>query len=242
MRDLSSANKESIALTVEDLFDKLALEFIGNIPKLRHKKHLIISTKPNYGLANLFVQSLRNTNPNIFESEALKSILDNSLSYIESLKSKTKADILEGIGALAREASLKGESISGEKVQELLHNSLDKARSHMKTIVDTESTKARNIGKALDIKKVGLSAGDMDPRCYFVITRDNVTCKECIRLHLDEDGVTPRIWKFSELKQGYHIRGEDVPSMLLMHPNCRCGLVYLAPGFGFKDGKLTYIG
>jgi hypothetical protein len=67
-------------------------------------------------------------------------------------------------------------------------------------------------------------------------------CNDCKRLHLMPDGITPRLWKLSELKASYGKRGDEVPSLINRHPFCRCQLVYLTKGFGFNDkGKLKYV-
>jgi hypothetical protein len=90
---------------------------------------------------------------------------------------------------------------------------------------------------------VAAGIGDADPTVFFVLVRDQNTCKECIRLHLMPDQSTPRLWKFSELKQGYHKRGEEKASAFGLHPHCRCTLTYLSGGFGFDEfGKLEYKG
>lgn len=241
MRGISSTGKEAINEAVEALFDKLALQFIGDIPRLKHKKLLIFNTRPNFGLAHLFLQSMANRTPNPVESDALKSLLDSALNYIESLKQRTKANVTERIDGLVKEATAKGKTVTEEAVNDVLAEELGKAKAHMQTIVEAESTKLRNVGSLMDISRVAASIGDKDPEVFFVVVRDGVTCKECIRLHLMPDKVTPRIWKFSELKQGWHKRGEEFPSAFGLHPHCRCTLTYLSQGFGFdKQGKVTY--
>jgi hypothetical protein len=92
----------------------------------------------------------------------------------------------------------------------------------------------------MDISRVAAGIGDNDPTVFFVVVKDDKTCNECTRLHLNPDG-TPRVLKFSELKQGYHKRGEDNPSAFGLHPHCRCTLTYLSKGFGFKAGRVAYI-
>jgi hypothetical protein len=56
------------------------------------------------------------------------------------------------------------------------------------------------------------------------------------------DLVTPRVWKLSEIGFGYHKKGENNPKIAGLHPHCRCGLAFLAPGFGFKGGQVSWIG
>lgn len=241
MLGISSSGKEQINRIVEDLFDKISLQFIGDIPKLKHRKLLIINSKPNYGLSHLFVQAMANKTPNPIEQDALKSLLESAHGYIEALKNNTRSNVTERIDALIKEAKARKQEVREEDVQAILDDELRKAKSKLQAIVESESTKLRNVGTMMDISRVAADIGDEDPTIFFVVVRDNVTCKECIRLHLLEDEITPRLWKFSELKHSYHKRGENNPSVSGLHPMCRCALSYLSSGFGFdKSGKLTF--
>ena len=60
MYGLSSQSKEQIDRVVGDLFDKAALRFVGFIPKLQHRKTMLIGFEQSFNLANLFVQSMNN--------------------------------------------------------------------------------------------------------------------------------------------------------------------------------------
>lgn len=241
MFGLSSSGKEAINKVVEEVFDRIALMFIGDIPRLKHKKLLIFNTKPNYGLANLFVEAMSNKSPNIIEQDVLKSLLESSYGYIESLKSKTRSNITERVDGIIKEAKSRGDKVTNDDIQVVIDDEMRRAKAHMKAIAESEATKTRNVGSAMEISRVAASTGDTDPSVFFVVVKDGVTCNECKRLHLNDNG-TPRVWKFSELKQGYHKRSEDNPSAFGLHPHCRCTLTYLSEGFGFdKRGKVTYI-
>jgi len=238
---ISSGGKEALGKVVEEMFDTIALQLIGDVPQLQNKKRLIISSEPNLGLAHLFVQAMKNRAPNAVERDALKSLLASSYGYIESLKNKTKSHVAERLDGLAREASLQKRKIDRNDVQSVIDEELGRAKSSLEAIAEYESTKLRNLGTMMEITNVSGSIGDIDPTVFFVVVRDNVTCKECIRLHLMPDQVTPRLWKLSELTQAYHKRGNDAPSAFGLHPHCRCTLTYLTRGFGFdKTGKLKY--
>ena len=242
MFGISSSGKDQIASIVERMFDSIALQFIGDIPKLKHAKSIIISSKRNFGLADLFVQAMYNKTPNEIEADMLKSLLNSAFGYIDSLKSKTQSNVTERIDGLVKEHKLRGDKPNEQDIQNILDEELQKAKSHMKTIAESESTKLRNLGTVADISRVAANLGDSDPTVYFVVIKDSKTCKECLRLHT-VDGTTPRLWLFSELKQSYHKRGEDKPSSFGLHPHCRCTLQYLAKSWGFdKQGKITYIG
>ena len=84
--------------------------------------------------------------------------------------------------------------------------------------------------------------GDEDPVVYFVTVRDEHLCAECRRLHLMEDGSTPRLWRSSEVGHAYHKRGDPDPKVHGLHPHCRCTPVSLAPGYGFDAaGRPTFV-
>lgn len=243
MFGISSSNKEQIAAVVENMFDTIALQFIGDIPKLKNKKTLVISSKRNYGLGHLFVQAMQNKTPNSIEQDVLKSLLESAYGYIESLKNRTKSNVAERIDGIMREAKLNNREASAQQIRDVLQEELSKARVHMKSIAESEATKLRNLGTMMDISRVAANLGDNDPTVFFVVVKDGSTCKECIKLHLEPDQITPRLWKFSELKQGYHKRGESNPSAFGLHPHCRCTLTYLSAGFGFDhQGRVSYVG
>lgn len=242
MFGISSSGKEAINKIVEDIFDRIALQFVGDIPSLKNAKRLIISGENNFGLSHLFLQAMKNRTPNAIEQDVLKSMLESSNGYIQALKNKTKSNVTEGLDGIAREANIQNRKVSKEEIQAIIDEELRKAGSHLKTVLESESTKFRNLGTMMDISKVAASLGDPDPTVFFIMVKDTSTCKECIKLHTI-DGVIPRLWKFSELKQGYHKRGEENPSSFGLHPNCRCTMAYLSKDFGFNNqGKLKYVG
>jgi hypothetical protein len=243
MIGITGGSKDRIGNIVEDMFDRLALKLLGNLPRFKNSKKIIFSTQPNLGLPHLFVQAMQNKALNAIEQDVLKGLLTSADGYIEALKSRTKSNLTERLDGLVREASINKDKVSSDVIRDAIKEELDKARSHMKAIAESEATKLRNFGTLMDIGRVSASLGDNDPTVFFVVVKDGVTCKECIRLHLLPDGITPRLWKFSELKQGYHKRGEDYPSAFGLHPHCRCTLTYLSRGFGFDEaGKVSYIG
>lgn len=241
MLGITSSGKESIGNIVNDIFDRIALQFIGDIPSLRHKKLLILNTQPNYGLANLFVQAMGNKEPNYVEADALKSLLSSAHGYIESLKNRTRSSVTERIDGLVKEAKYAKRNLTKEEVESVIQDEMIRARAMLKTTIEAETTKVRNMGSAMEVTRVAAQTGDYDPDVFFVVVRDGSTCTECIKLHLMKDGFTPRLWKLSELKQGYHKRGEPNPSACGLHPHCRCTLTYLSKGYGFKNGVATYI-
>lgn len=115
---------------------------------------------------------------------------------------------------------------------------------NVKTIVETEATRARNAGTLDVITKVAGVMGVDDPTVYFVIVRDRHVCSECVGLHQLNGTLAgpPRVYKLSEVGHGYHKRGDSNPKIGGLHPHCRCTMVYLAKGFGFDgNGMVVFI-
>lgn len=241
MYGISSSGKESIANHVDKMFDVLAFKLLGRIPKLQNKPHLL-TLIGGLSLVNIFLQALSNKEPNHFERDALKSILTSSFGYVESLKHKTSSNVVEAIDSLVKEAKTRGESVSKEQIDNVFANEMTKAKSQMKLIAEAETTKTRNIGHTMDISSKAQNMGIEDPTVFFVVVRDNSLCKECLRLHMLSDGNTPKVYKLSEVSMGYHKRGDDKPSSCGLHPFCRCSETMLPPGWGFKNGYISFIG
>ncbi len=239
MYGISSSGKENIAHHIDKLFDILALKLLGRVPKLSNKPHLL-DIVAGTTLVSIFLQTLNNREPNQFEKDAVKSILNSSYGYIESLKNKTSSNVTEAIDAMVKEAKANNTYVSKTQVAEIFSQEMDKARGHMKLIAEAETTKTRNIGHTMDIVHKAKEVGVEDPNCFFVVVRATA-CSECMRLHMLEDGITPKVWKIGELKHSYHKRGEDRPSSCGEHPNCHCSLTMLAPGWGFKNGFISFI-
>lgn len=241
MIGISSTGKEKIAAAIEEMFDRMALKFLGEVPRFKNKKLIAISTKPQFSLMHLFVAAMKNKPLNAVEKDVLKGVLDTAYGYVDSLKSKTQSNVVDRIDAAVKEAKVKGQTLTDSHVQSMIDEEMDKAKSHMMAIAQSEGTKARNMGVAMDIARVAADLNDPDPTVFFVIVRDGKTCNDCMRLHMMDDGVTPRLWKLSELKQSYGKRGDSVPSIVNRHPHCRCQLTYLSKGFGFNaKGYITY--
>jgi hypothetical protein len=242
MLGLTKEQRREIAKVVEELFDSLAFQMIGDIPELRGKKSLFLTAEaPANTLARVFVESAGNRDLNRVEKRVLDGNLQTAMAYIEKLRGKTEADVLGRLDGYLKTQSVKGAEASEDAVREILAAEMDKARRHIKTIAEAEATKSRNVGKGLDIVKVSSSQGIEDPVVFFVVIKDNVTCGECKRLHLLSDLITPRLWKFSELNQDYHKKGNASPSISGAHPHCRCTLSTLMPGFGFENGRVTFV-
>jgi len=240
MYGVSSSGKDAISNHIHKMFDVLAYKLLGRIPKLQDKPHLF-DVLAGVTLASLFVQAMGNKEPNIYERDVLKSILASSFGYVESLKNKTSSNVTEAVDAAVKEAKANNTHVSSEQISEIVSSEMEKAKGQIKLIAEAESTKTRNMSHTMEIASNAKNQGISDPTVFFIIVRDGNACSECIRLHMMPDGNTPKVYRMSELSMGYHKRGDDRPSSCGEHPFCRCSLSQLSPGWGFKNGYVSFI-
>jgi hypothetical protein len=69
-------------------------------------------------------------------------------------------------------------------------------------------------------------------------------CNKCKQLYLESDGVTPKLFKITELQangSNYGKRQADwKPTLGILHPNCMCPLSVMPDGYKFdSSGQLT---
>lgn len=240
MYGISSGLKEALAKVLDDMFDKMALDFLGQIPKYRGSKAILFSTKPDETLAHLFIQSLGDKYPLPKEQEALKSLLMNTEEYMESVRSKTKAKVINGLDTFVMERRAKNIPVTPDAIEKRIATELQTAGKQIKTIAASETTKARNLGNAMDIAKIGQKTADPDPTVVFLTMKDNITCAECKRVHILPDGITPRPFKLSQVKYDYHKKGDDSPSVCGLHPHCFTGDVRLHTDHGLLTFKSLF--
>jgi len=191
--------------------------------------------------------------PGIFEAAAqeegvrasddvLTTVLKIAGNYLDASKQKAKARVVHAVQSFIVDAAHQGvptnvETVLGGQLAKLW----GEISSDVKRIVETETTQARNISILDGISRIASASGIDDPTVFFVVVRDNSLCPECRRIHLD--GNIPRVYKLSELGNGYHRKGEDNPKVGGLHPRCRCTLTSLVPGYGFTAaGMVEYKG
>lgn len=242
MKGLDEKKAKAIEKLISNSFDEIAMSFLGLVPRISKDKRITFSTSKN-SLTKLFLKALGSKDPNKKEEDILKTTLRIASMYIDALKSRTQARVLQDINAYITNKSLEDKGVKISEIKKIYEKEMDKAQKHFKLIANSESNKVTNTGTALQISKVGSSNNEKDPTVFFIVTIDDVTGPEEFRLHLLPDRKTPRVWKLSEIGGSYHKKGEPNPKLPGLHPNCRCKITYLANGFGFNEnGNVTYKG
>lgn len=235
---LSRAATRLIEDKVDEIFDRLKARALG--PHLVDKK-IVIGFQHDLSIPGIFEAAAREEGTKA-DAEILDSLLQVCSKYIDGSRERSKAKIVSTVQAYLNHAQVSGietdvRTVLGGQLSQVWKD----VTNHVHTIVDTEVTNAKNVGSLDGIIKLNTYLNIDDPVVYFVVVRDGLLCAECKRLHLDDDGVTPRLWRLSELSHGYHKRGDESPSVGGLHPHCRCSMVTLMPGYGFdKQGMVEY--
>lgn len=227
---------------VDELFDRLHERVRGDKAWSHGGKRLRIAFKKENTLQGLFEAASKEegVNPHV---DVVKPLLNIASAYVDAVREKTKAKVVQGVQSFIQEAATKGVATNVETVLGgHLADVWKETTNDIKRIIETETTVVRNTGLMDGILRTNAMMGVEDPTVFFIIVRDGNACGECTRLHMLDDGVTPRVWKMSELGSGYHKKGDANPKVGGLHPHCRCQLGTLMPGFGFNGaGRVSYI-
>lgn len=239
---LSKTARKAIELAVEALFERAKARLLGPDPKqstaLKGKgKNLLFSFIPQYTLGGLFIAGSNEEGVTTINHELLGGLMKITEAYLDALKERTKAQMVQSVQSFIQDSSTKGEKTDVQAaLTEQLTDLWTKVHSDVRKVVETETTVARNMGVDDAIQRISAMQGVDDPVVFFVVVRDGERCKECTRLHLLDDKTTPRVYLRSEVGAGYHKRGEPNPKVGGLHPHCRCVMSVLTPGFGFDAG------
>lgn len=236
---LSAGAVKLIRGAIDRLFDRIRDHVIGD--KTPRGKRLYIAYRPELTLKGIFNAAAQEEGV-VPHEDVFKTLADISVSYLDATREKMKAKTVHAVQGFLQDAYNTGveTSLSTVLAGKLYEVQGDITRD-VRRIFETESTVVRNTSIMDGVVRSNAAVGIDDPVVFFVTVRDQHRCDECTRLHVSADGVTPRIWKLSELGSGYHKRGEDAPKVGGLHPHCRCVLTTLLPGYGFDAaGKVTY--
>lgn len=212
----------------------------------RGDRRLTVEANPRLSVVSLYEAAVR-AGGGIPRLTRLAHLRRVASGYLEAQKEAAVAAVSRVVGGVVGAADLTSRVVLPDQVRKDLIVGLDtvlqRLRPAVERIVSTEAVAARNFGDLEIVQRQGQQAGVADPATFFVVVRDGQLCGECRRVHLMPDGITPRVWRQSEISGSYHRRGEDRPSAFGMHPNCRCRPRALLPNYGFDErGMLTYVG
>lgn len=168
-----------------------------------------------------------------YEGIIRAQLLNHNQKIKTAVKEELPKSILENKSASAIKQSLK------DKTGDLAKD--------WDRVVRTELAEVHNLGALDAIIENNKDKIPEEIFCYRVgpDAHDSRTCGFCKRFWFMGDGVTPRVYKLSELiENGTNIgrKSKDwLPTVGNTHPNERHLLLELPAGWGFKNGKLSYV-
>lgn len=125
-----------------------------------------------------------------------------------------------------------------------LNESVKNWTQRWRTIVNTELSRASQFGAMDAILHNNKGKAPEEIVVYKIGPHDGATCKYCMKFWFMDDGVTPRVYRMSELIANGTNIGKKVaqwkPTVDNTHPNERHKLVELQPGFGFVGGRMMF--
>ncbi len=226
-----------IRAAVDRAFDKAKARVLGpwSVPK-----QIAVGYNREWSLPGIFEQAAKEEGY-IPDLQTLKQLLDIAGGYIDATRERTKTRVVHQVTSFLKDAHMSGvktdlPTVLGGALQDVMNESV----VSMRRIIESETNNVKNVGILEGAIRVNATQGIKDPIVYFVSVNDESRCSECTRLHTI-DGSTPRLWKLSEVGHGYHTKGDPAPKIGGLHPNCRCTMATLMPGYGFIGGRVTYI-
>lgn len=231
---------KKVEAMVDRMFEDLKGRYLG--PHLMDKR-LVVGYMRDFSLPGIYQEAL-SAEGGMPDKTALDALLRTAGNYLDGSKAQAKARIVRAILAF-----LTANKTTPEESPKLLMNKLQaelvetwgKVTSDVQRIVATENQQARAVGALDGIVRANAAMGVEDPVVIFIPVKDDKLCVECKRLHLMEDGITPRAWYLSEVSHQYHKRGDPMPAIGGLHPHCRCQMATVAPGFGFNaKGQVSW--
>jgi len=239
---LSKKAIAAIHSAVDDLFNKVKVRYLGaGADDRAGSKKLVITHNPALTLPALYADSASEDGAKPKTATA-QSLTDVAKGYLDATQAATRAKVVHAVDSYLRNAQLKGvetnaSTVLGGQLAELWGT----VTTEVKRILEAEATKARNIGALEGIVKINASQGVEDPTVAWLGPIDNETCAECKRVYLMPDGITPKVYKLFQASSSHHHRGENSPKIQGLHPACRHTMVTVLHGFGFENGKISYI-
>jgi hypothetical protein len=236
MPTLNKAAIAAIQSAVDLVFDRLSANLFG--PDWIHPrtdKNIFISFKPHLSLPGIYTlaaqEEIAKPNP-----EVLETLVHVANGYIESQRHATKAQVVQAVTSFVADAAKKGikadlRTVLGKHLSDIF----TKTQININKIVAAESNTAKNLGTLEGIVRTAALNNIADPTVAFIGPNDKDVCEECKKV-LYTNYPIPKCFPLSQVKTGYFVRGETLPSMSGCHPICRHSLVYIHPGFGFDAG------
>lgn len=224
---------------VDTVFDRLTARTLGGdfMPK-----QLGITVKKPLTIPGIF-QAAGHAEGRRPDQSLLDPVLEMAKGYLDAQRERTKAKLIHTVQSFLHNAHDQGVDANFDDVLTgQILEAFGDAKRNVKRIVATETNTAKNTSLLDSVIKANAENNVDDPVVAWLCVHDTSLCEECRKLHLLDDEKTPRVWLLSECGHEYHKPGDPSPKVGGLHPNDRCTLITVLPGYGFRDGSISFIG
>jgi hypothetical protein len=235
---LSKNAVKAVGQIVGNIFARAKKRFLGKELGPKQIRFQVV-TKPldhrhDLSLRGLFEAATRAEGMPVNE-KLYRSIENGVESYFDAHQKVAEAKVLNALQSYLHDAESGKAPIDPENVLgEVLEDVMGKVTEDVAKVVSTEGMKAANYSTLDAITRMTTGLGETEAVVYFSGPNDGHTCDDCKRLFFMPDGITPRCWYVSELKNGYFKKGEQHPCVGALHPNCFTGSMNLLTDSGYK--------
>jgi hypothetical protein len=229
---VNKKSRDAVRFVLDALFERAKARLLG-----RYSNSIFFQVVRDFGVDKSTEGMARYSFASKFgvdaapDSEILETQADEASSFIDALKQKTTAQMLDAI-----------KNGDPSEIKDIFKKTTD----NLEMIVAEEINRASNLSIADGIDQVASSQGIEDPTVFSIGPLDVKTCKYCLSMyHCKSNPKIPRVYRRSQLSTAFFKPKEwDGKTIHLnAHPRCRHSLTVLMPGFGFdSNGKVTYIG
>ena len=271
MENLTDSQTKQVQDTVQKHFSILGFLLTGMpIPDSELLKKLglnpetsgFMSTAFKYGILRMLlepdnqpsVQTIRQRVSSVNLNPVQRTILNHSRmtaqQSVNNLSQRVTSTVNSAILDINLQTTLSNQAevgIDKGKLMQQLREVTGDLKRDWHRVVQTETWNAKLYGEASQIMS-GESPFTSDKGETLVYKRPAPDCcPMCRKLYLEKDGVTPKVFKMSELLSNGSNAGkkqsEWLPTLGTLHPNCACTLGIKPPDAEFDgNGDLVYRG
>jgi hypothetical protein len=235
---ITTNQKDTVLRTIDDMFFRLSAKLLGRFFRGKNKLYFDISRNADplhtldgayrYAFAMLYGKDKKP------DKDIMQHLADMTGNYIEAERLKTNNRIVQSIAS----------AVTTEDLVSKLSKEFERTLGYTEMLLTTEVRTAQAYAEKDGILQVSASIGVEDPVVYRTGVIDDKLCAVCTKLwHSDHNIRVPRVYKSSEIRDGYSTTRNPTPTWSPSHPHCRHVWSTLPPGYGFDEtGRVIFVG
>jgi hypothetical protein len=233
--DLTKKQRQTILNKIDDMFMGLKARLLGRFFKgPRIYFQIVKQSDPMETLEGLYRHTMAHMfGPNAkINDENVEDLSEITANYIDAHKLKMANKIMAEVS----------QAKTSEEALNAIKSNMEKADDYISMLVSNEAKTVQSYAEREGIIQVASSIGVKDPIVAKLGVIDEKMCKNCKDLWHSKNLRIPKVYKLSELTNGYNTDHKNpVPTVGPTHPNCRHTMTLIPPDYGFNDaGQVVF--